>query len=48
MFDFNVSFVADELNDDTENPAVDVLAPVDWSVDALMFETIPVNRIDLP
>lgn len=48
MFDFFVSFAADQLEADVANPVVDVLAPVDWSVDPDLFDSTPLNTVELP
>lgn len=48
MFDFQISLAANHMETQMPDLLVAALASVDPSVDPLLFEDIPVNRIDLP
>lgn len=48
MFDFHISLAADQMEPQMAELLVGVLAPMDPSVDPLLFEEIPVNLIELP
>ncbi len=48
MFDFLTSLTGDQLRDEASALLIDALAPLDTSVDPLLFEEVPLNRVTLP
>lgn len=48
MFDFRISLAADHVETVLPSEIIEALGPLDVSVDPLIFETVPINRIDLP
>ena len=48
MFDFLTSLTGDQICEEGSALLIDALAPLDTSVDQLLFEDIPVNCVTLP
>lgn len=48
MFDFRISLEADYVETILPSKMIETLGPIDPSVDQLIFDNIPINRVDLP
>lgn len=48
MFDFQISLASKHVETVAPLKIFEMLTPTDRSVDPLIFESVPLNRIDLP